>query len=65
MQVEQWQACRARLLAADDRAELAHEFRQQSTKALLACIWANIADNTVHHPDRTRIARLCAHRREL
>lgn len=57
---ERWQATRERVLNADDPSDLAEDFLQASTKALLACLWARIDSNKSHHPDLARLERLCS-----
>ncbi|MBO9465456.1 acyl-CoA dehydrogenase family protein [Tropicibacter sp. R15_0] len=58
--VTNWQASREALKAAKDPASLAQGFLEDSTKALLACIWSTIAANAAQHPDPARLNRLCA-----
>lgn len=55
-----WQASRDTLKAAKDPADLAQGFLEDSTKALLACIWSTISENAAQHPDPARLNRLCA-----
>jgi hypothetical protein len=57
--VKQWQSARERLQGADDPSACAADFLHHSTKALLHCIWANIACQKDQHPDQNRIERLC------